>query len=125
MLSYALSDAKIVIYIFEIFVGLYNYLNDNLFENQLRIDKSINLSEEFIKEKDAFYQNLIKNLRENKLSEKELKLIKESSVSDKKHMHNNNKGSFYSLLLESILRSLEIINQKINFEYKKIEVKLN
>ncbi len=121
MLSYALSDAKIVIYIFEVYIGLYNYLNESILEKSNKnLNVENNVDDAIHDYKKTFYQDLIQKLRDNKLKEKEIKSLKDNSIAERK-----NNVHFHTLLLESILRSLEIIKHKINFEYKKIEIELN
>jgi predicted nucleotide-binding protein (sugar kinase/HSP70/actin superfamily) len=97
MLQYALNDAKSVIYIFLIFLGLYFYLTqDFLYENE----ESINEFYENIQNK--FYEN-IENKNLKKLDTNEMNLI----------------------FIEISMRCHELVKYKLKENYLRLNIRLN
>jgi hypothetical protein len=97
MLQYALNDAKSVIYIFLIFLGLYFYLTqDSLYENE----ESINEFYENIHNK--FFEN-IENKNLKKLDTNEMNLI----------------------FIEISMRCHELVKYKLKENYLRLNIRLN
>lgn len=126
MLSYALSDAKIVVYIFELFIGLFNYLNSNIYNNfKVFQDKNnqnpINVNDDI----NDYYEEILNRIKENKVNEKEIQSAKTENLYTEKKQNSSICLKYALILLESNLKSIEIMRQRLEADYRKIDININ
>jgi len=145
MLIYALSDAKVVIYLFEIFIGFYLYLNTfnlkYLFADDNNNDKEGKLNIDLnLKEYALYFETIIQKMKSNKLDDKSENLnsltkFKTNKEKEKDKFKDKYKDTYksklvkafeflkpFNILMESELYSLEIIKLKIINDYKKLNI---
>jgi hypothetical protein len=148
MLIYALSDAKVVLYLFEIFIGLYLYLNsfnikylfsdninkdfDNLLENNNNNEgNSFNNSILNIKEFTLYFETVIKKMKTNNLDDKNensnsLIKLRSKKEKDKYNQKEKDKNCYKSKLVKAFefLKPFNIIMESELHSLEIIKLKI-